>query len=42
VLGDISASSSRVRVLVVPTDEERVIAEETAAIVAAAIVARQD
>jgi acetate kinase len=42
VLGDISASSSRVRVLVVPTDEERVIAEETAAIVAAAIVDRQD
>jgi acetate kinase len=42
VLGEISASSSRVRVLVVPTDEERVIAEETAAIVAAAIVDRQD
>jgi acetate kinase len=37
VQSDISAGSSRVRVLVVPTDEERVIAEETAA-----VVGRQD
>ncbi len=36
-LREISSSSSRVRILVVPTDEEGVIAEETAA-----IVARQD
>lgn len=33
VEGDISAAGSRVRVLVVPTDEERLIADETVALV---------
>ena len=33
VNADISAAGSRVRVLVVPTDEERVIADETVAVV---------
>ena len=33
VAADISAAGSRVRVLVVPTDEERVIADETVAVV---------
>jgi acetate kinase len=31
---DISAAGSKVRVLVVPTDEERLIADETVAVIA--------
>ncbi len=37
VEGEIGAAGSRVRVLVVPTDEEQLIAEETMAVVGARV-----